>query len=88
MGILIPRSVQRPLRFDRCLVRRTLDNMELKHFERAMSVMTTSGFLAIKYGSKAMMVTSKEKPKGGGAIIITSSCCAFLGAYADIAYSK
>jgi len=50
--------------------------------------MTTSCFLALKHGSAAMMVTSPEKPKEGGSIVMTSSCAAFLGAFADVAYSK
>lgn len=45
-------------------------------------------FLAIKYGSQAMMVTSQEKPKGGGTIVVTGSCAGFLGAYADLPYSQ
>jgi hypothetical protein len=35
-----------------------------------------------------MMVISKNKPKPGGNLIMTSSCAAYLGAYADISYSK
>jgi hypothetical protein len=50
--------------------------------------MTTSCFYAIKYGSQAMVITSKEKPNPGGNFILTSSSAAFLGAYADISYSK
>lgn len=67
---------------------RNLNEIDLQHWDRAISVMTTSCFFAIKYGSQAMAVTSQEKPQSGGSIVLTSSCAAFLGAYADIAYSK
>lgn len=44
-------------------------------------------FLALKYGAKAMSVTSAEKPEAKGSIVITSSCAAFAGAYADAVYT-
>lgn len=50
--------------------------------------MASSCFYAIKHGSRAMVVTSEEKPEPSGNTVLTSSCAAFLGAYADIAYSK
>lgn len=67
---------------------RNLNDITSQNYERAMSVMTSSCFYAIKHGSRAMVVTSEEKPQPSGNIILTSSCAAFLGAYADIAYSK
>lgn len=67
---------------------RNLNDLELSHYDRQVNVMQRSVFLAIKYGSQAMMVTSAEKPTPGGAIVVTSSCAAFLGAYADLGYSK
>lgn len=67
---------------------RHLNDLEISHWDRAIAVMTTSCFLALKHGSAAMMVTSPEKPKEGGSIVMTSSCAAFLGAFADVAYSK
>lgn len=67
---------------------RHLTTLEASHFDRAISVMTTSVFYAIKHGSRAMMVTSSEKPKAGGNIVATSSCAAYLGAYADLSYSQ
>lgn len=66
---------------------RNLNDITPNNWERAISVMSTSCFYAIKYGSQAMVVTSKEKPQPSGNIILTSSCAAFLGAYADISYS-
>jgi hypothetical protein len=49
--------------------------------------MTRSVYLAIKYGSKAMTVTSPEKPQPSGSFVVTNSCSAYLGCYADLAYS-
>ncbi|KAL4810596.1 hypothetical protein BDV18DRAFT_155208 [Aspergillus unguis] len=66
---------------------RNLNDITPNNWQRAISVMTTSCFYAIKYASQAMVVTSKEKPQPSGNIILTSSCAAFLGAYADIAYT-
>ncbi|RHZ50530.1 hypothetical protein CDV55_101651 [Aspergillus turcosus] len=66
---------------------RNLNDIQPQHWDRSISVMTTSCFYAIKYGSQAMAVTSQEKPQPGGSIVLTSSCAAFLGAYADISYT-
>ncbi len=44
-------------------------------------------FLAIKYGSRAMSVTSDAKPQSKGAIVVTSSSGAFSGSLTDIGYS-
>jgi NAD(P)-dependent dehydrogenase (short-subunit alcohol dehydrogenase family) len=57
------------------------------HFNRAVDVMQRGCFLALKYGSQAMSVTSPDKAEAKGNIIITSSCAAFAGAYADTAYT-
>lgn len=45
-------------------------------------------FLAIKYGSQAMMVTSKEKTQYGGVFVVTGSCAGFLGSYSDLPYGE
>ncbi len=45
-------------------------------------------FIAIKYGSQAMMVTSAEKPQFGGVFVVTGSCAGFLGSYSDLPYGK
>jgi hypothetical protein len=45
-------------------------------------------FLAIKYGSQAMMVTSGEKPQPGGVFVVTGSCAGFLGSYSDLPYGE
>ncbi len=65
-----------------------MNEIKVTDYDRQISVMTRSIFLAIKYGSQAMMVTSDEKPVGDGSIVVTSSCAAFLGAYADLGYSE
>ena len=67
---------------------RGLEDLQSEHWDRALGVMTTSGFYAIKHGSKAMMVISVDKPKPGGSFVITSSCASILGSYADLAYSE
>lgn len=51
-----------------------------------MNVMTKGPFLAVKYGSPAMMVTSENKPTAGGNIVITGSCASYLGSYSDLPY--
>ncbi|KAJ5641176.1 hypothetical protein N7490_005176 [Penicillium lividum] len=66
---------------------RNLNDITSQNWERAFSVMGSSCFYAIKHGSRAMVVTSEEKPQPSGNIVLTSSCAAFLGAYADIAYT-
>lgn len=80
-------GTQRPGQVAHDLHVRNLNDIQPQHWDRSISVMTTSCFYAIKYGSAAMAVTSQEKPQSGGSIVLTSSCAAFLGAYADISYS-
>ncbi|VUC26555.1 unnamed protein product [Clonostachys rosea] len=68
-------------------VYRPLHELSSDHFMRAVEVMQKAPYLAVKYGSRAMSVTSAEKPKSKGSVVITSSCAAFAGAYADLAYT-
>jgi len=70
------------------MIYRNIDDLTIDQYDKAQAVMGRSVYIAIKYGSKAMAVTSPEKPKSSGSIIATSSCSAYLGAYSDIAYSK
>ncbi|RKL33907.1 hypothetical protein BFJ72_g9689 [Fusarium proliferatum] len=66
---------------------RPLQDLTVDHFNRAVDVMQRGCFLALKYGSQAMSVTSPDKTEAKGNIIITSSCAAFAGAYADTSYT-
>lgn len=45
-------------------------------------------FLAIKYGSQAMTVTSEEKMQPGGVFVVTGSCASYLGSYSDLPYGE
>jgi NAD(P)-dependent dehydrogenase (short-subunit alcohol dehydrogenase family) len=67
---------------------RHLNDIQSSQYDRFIAVMQKSVFLALKYGSQAMMVTSDEKPKAGGSIVVTSSIAALLGSFADVAYSE
>ncbi|RFU29320.1 hypothetical protein B7463_g7002, partial [Scytalidium lignicola] len=66
---------------------RDINETELIHYDRQVNVMQRGVFLAIKYGSQAMMVTSKEKPQFGGVFVVTGSCAGFLGSYSDLPYT-
>ena len=50
--------------------------------------MATGVFYAVKHGSKAMAVTSSEKPACAGAIVVTASVAAAMGSFADLCYCK
>jgi len=67
---------------------RGLNDTEMVHYDWSLNVMTRGVFLAIKYGSQAMMVTSEEKPQFGGTIVVTGSCAGFLGSYSDLPYGE
>jgi NAD(P)-dependent dehydrogenase (short-subunit alcohol dehydrogenase family) len=78
----------RELRAD-CLFRsRNLNDTEMIHYDRQVNVMQRGVFLAIKYGSQAMMVISEEKPQFGGTFVVTGSCAGFLGSYSDLPYGE
>ncbi|OQU94454.1 hypothetical protein CLAIMM_00809 [Cladophialophora immunda] len=66
---------------------RSLNDTETIHYDRQVNVMTRGVFLAIKYGSQAMMVTSDQKPQPGGTFVVTGSCAGFLGSYSDLPYA-
>ncbi|KAF2768271.1 3-oxoacyl-reductase-like protein [Teratosphaeria nubilosa] len=66
---------------------RNLHDTEVAHYDRQINVMQRGVFLAIKFGSQAMMVTSQEKAQPGGAIVVTGSCAGFLGSYSDLPYA-
>jgi NAD(P)-dependent dehydrogenase (short-subunit alcohol dehydrogenase family) len=68
-------------------VYRSLDTLTGDQFMRAVEVMQKAPYLAVKYGSQAMSVTSPAKPTAKGSVVITSSCAAFAGAYADLVYT-
>lgn len=67
---------------------RDLIDTEIQHYERQLNVMTKGPFLAIKYGSPAMMMTSKTKPVPGGCFVVTGSCASYLGSYSDLPYGS
>lgn len=67
---------------------RDINNIQLPHFQLCINVMTTSVFFAIKYGGRAMMVTSPEKPVAGGSIVVTSSIAGVNPGFGDIAYCE
>ncbi|OQE46247.1 hypothetical protein PENCOP_c001G07223 [Penicillium coprophilum] len=69
------------------VIYRGLNDLSVSQFERAMAVMQTGTFLALKYGSQAMSVTSSDKPVPKGNIVVTSSCATLSGAFADMAYT-
>ncbi|CAI7602124.1 unnamed protein product [Penicillium palitans] len=52
-----------------------------------MAVMQAGTFLALKYGSQAMSMTSSNKSKPKGSIVITSSCATLSGVFASMAYT-
>jgi NAD(P)-dependent dehydrogenase (short-subunit alcohol dehydrogenase family) len=52
-----------------------------------VAVMQKGVLLALKYGSQAMAVTSKDKPKSKGSIVATSSMAAFLPSCSNLTYS-
>ncbi|KAJ5835121.1 Short-chain dehydrogenase/reductase SDR [Penicillium robsamsonii] len=52
-----------------------------------MAVMQTGTFLTLKYGSRAMSMTSSNKPNSKGNIVVTSSYATLIGAFADLAYT-
>lgn len=60
----------------------------MKEYSRAMDIMATGVFYAVKYGSKAMAVTSSEKPQPGGTIVVTASVAAAMGSFSDLCYCK
>ncbi|KAM0791184.1 hypothetical protein ACM66B_005668 [Microbotryomycetes sp. NB124-2] len=60
---------------------------ETKDFKRAYDIMTLGPFYAIKYGSSAMSVLSKEKPASRGSIVVTGSIASVSGGVASIAYT-
>ncbi|KAH8721718.1 hypothetical protein BGZ61DRAFT_346890, partial [Ilyonectria robusta] len=66
---------------------RSLQDTDAAYYDRTISIMQRSFFLAIRYGGQAMSTTSSEKPKPGGSIIVTSSMAGVIGGVSDISYS-
>ncbi|KAH7148224.1 hypothetical protein EDB81DRAFT_650100 [Dactylonectria macrodidyma] len=66
---------------------RSLQDTDAAYYDRAISVMQRSFFLAIRYGGQAMSSTSAEKPHIGGSIVVTSSMAGVIGGVSDISYS-
>lgn len=67
---------------------RTLQEMDTAHYDRTISILQRSFFLAIKYGGHAMCEVSAEKTSPGGTIIATSSMAGVTGAVSDISYCE
>lgn len=53
-----------------------------------LNVMVKGVFYAVKHRSRAMMVTSPDKPSSSGAIVVTASVGGMNGKYADMPYCK
>ncbi|OAL39417.1 hypothetical protein AYO20_01287 [Fonsecaea nubica] len=66
---------------------KNINDLTTRHYERAMNVMATSVFYAIKYGSQAMAVTSPAKPQSAGTIVVTASVAGVSGLFSDLGYS-
>ena len=66
---------------------RNIEDLEPAQYDRMIQVMQRAPFLAVKYGSKAMAVTSKEKPECKGSIVVTSSAAGLHASWSDLAYS-
>jgi NAD(P)-dependent dehydrogenase (short-subunit alcohol dehydrogenase family) len=66
---------------------RTIDETTLGRYDRMIAVLQRSVMIALKYGSKAMAVTSNKKPKSKGSFIVTSSAAALSPAWADVTYT-
>lgn len=65
-----------------------LQETDAAYYDKMISVMQRSFFLAIRYGGQAMCNTSASKPKPGGSIIVTSSMASVSGSVSDISYCK
>lgn len=70
------------------MLHRTLQEMDTAHYDRTISTLQRSFFLAIKYGGHAMCEVSAEKTSPGGTIIATSSMAGVTGAVSDISYCE
>ncbi|KFZ20538.1 hypothetical protein V501_00070 [Pseudogymnoascus sp. VKM F-4519 (FW-2642)] len=58
------------------------------YYDRIISVMQRSFFLAIRYGGQGMSVVSADKKKPKGSIVATSSMAGMSGGVSDISYSS
>lgn len=71
-----------------CRMYRDINKIQISHFDLCHQVMARSVFLAIKYGGRAMAVTSEEKPASAGSIVVTSSVAGSNAGFGDIAYCE
>jgi NAD(P)-dependent dehydrogenase (short-subunit alcohol dehydrogenase family) len=65
-----------------------LQDTDTAYYDKMMSIMQRSIFLAVRYGGQAMCNTTTDKPKPSGSIIVTSSMASVSGAVSDISYCK
>lgn len=68
--------------------RRSLQDTDASYYDKVVSVLQRSTFLAIRYAGQALSVTSTDETRPGGSIIATSSIAGVAGAVSDISYCK
>ncbi|KAG8990595.1 hypothetical protein FRB90_001695 [Tulasnella sp. 427] len=64
-----------------------LTDTSFDDFMNTVKINSGSAFLALKHGSRAMQVTSSQKPDSGGSIILTSSLAGLRGNTGSVDYS-
>jgi len=64
-----------------------IDNTSSEVWTNTMRVNALSTYLAVKYGSQAMRITSTEKPLSGGSIVMTASIAGIRSGAGSADYS-